>query len=526
MARPVIYGVNKWPWFPDPKNFNEVLAHKAEVLHRMKIEVRPGTVVSYGDSIHSGQRYMHFPPPGDEWQQLVVCAGVRSGKTISASAEIIVDMGRPGFRTWVVAPNYSLTDRMFDYIWDQIVVQEIFGPNSVARKNKTSSLRYIEMKWGAFVLGKTAESPDSLLGEKLDGVVIDEAARVAREIWDRYLQERLIDRKGWAMFISTPMGLNHFSEFYERGYIQEMREAGWRSLRFRTYDNPFIDREWLEAKRLEYSDLDWRQEIEAEFVAYSGLIWPDFRPAIYPDGHLYNSNSLRIEPSWTHYRSIDIGTRHPSACCWWGVNEANWPHMYREYWDTASSHEEHAEIMQTMTLYPVARSVMSPDAWRKVKLQNEVKGAFKCPADVYRSKGIYAYPANDGWSFGRDRVTAYLRATLQDAPRHPGLLISADCHTIIKHLQNYTWEQAKSFREVDPAEKPKKYKDDLLDAFRYGCASSLLYLPPELEGAESYDAQLLRRYGLHKTQYAKTKMREHEAALNGDPFDPGFGSYR
>ena len=55
-----------------------------------------------------------------------------------------------------------------------------------------------------------AESPDALRGIYLDGCILDEYAQCDPSIWGQIIRPALSDRKGWAIFIGTPKGQNHF----------------------------------------------------------------------------------------------------------------------------------------------------------------------------------------------------------------------------------------------------------------------------------------------------------------------------
>ena len=60
-----------------------------------------------------------------------------------------------------------------------------------------------------------ADNPDSLRGIYLDGVVFDEYAQMRPRVWSEVVRPALADRKGWAIFIGTPMGKNHFYDLYQ-----------------------------------------------------------------------------------------------------------------------------------------------------------------------------------------------------------------------------------------------------------------------------------------------------------------------
>ena len=90
-----------------------------------------------------------------------------------------------------------------------------------------------------------ADNPDALRGVRLDGCVIDEVAQIKPEVWNDILQPALSDRKGWAMFIGTPAGINLFSELFFRAASL----PDWYAARYTVHDTDAIDRE--EVARLE-----------------------------------------------------------------------------------------------------------------------------------------------------------------------------------------------------------------------------------------------------------------------------------
>jgi hypothetical protein len=67
---------------------------------------------------------------------------------------------------------------------------------------------------GAMIRCYGADNPDAMRGVRLDGVVMDEVAQMAPEVWDDVVQPALSDRLGWALFIGTPNGINLFSQLY------------------------------------------------------------------------------------------------------------------------------------------------------------------------------------------------------------------------------------------------------------------------------------------------------------------------
>lgn len=108
-----------------------------------------------------------------------------------------------------------------------------------------------------------ADNPDALRGVRLDGVVIDEVAQVKPEVWDEILQPALSDRKGWALFIGTPGGINLFSELYNKG----LREVGWKSSRYTVYDTDTLEVGEIERLRRDMSEAAFAREYLCDFSA-------------------------------------------------------------------------------------------------------------------------------------------------------------------------------------------------------------------------------------------------------------------
>lgn len=122
--------------------------------------------------------------------------------------------------------------------------------------------------------------PVSLLGEGLDWVVVDEAARLRPDIWDSYLSQRLLDKKGWALFISTPKGRGFFYDLYRDG---QGRDSAFESWSRPSITNPFLSKESVGAERLRLPARVFSQEYGAEFIEGSGAVFrltPWFRDAI------------------------------------------------------------------------------------------------------------------------------------------------------------------------------------------------------------------------------------------------------
>lgn len=195
----------------------------------------------------------------------VVAAGRRFGKSWLGCA-MCFDVALHGGRAWWVAPSYPMSNVGWRGL-AQIRAQ-LPGVGIDLRRGERS----FAFPGGGEVRVKSADNPDSLRGEGLDFAVLDECAYMKREAWTEALRPALSDRKGGALFISTPRGLNWFRDLWLLGQLPEQDE--WRSWSFKTVDNPFIDPAEIAAARAILPSRVFRQEYEADFMEDApGALW-------------------------------------------------------------------------------------------------------------------------------------------------------------------------------------------------------------------------------------------------------------
>jgi hypothetical protein len=171
---------------------------------------------------------------------------------------------------WVCAPTYDLADKVFR----EIVLIATRHLRHRITSLKESERRIVLQNLGGSVSeirGKSADNPVSLLGEGLDWVIIDEAARLKPTIWQSHLSQRLLDRRGWALVISTPKGKGYFYDLYRAG--QRGEDPDIRSWNYPSRTNPMLDQNLIEAERARLPERVFRQEYEGEFVEGAGQVF-------------------------------------------------------------------------------------------------------------------------------------------------------------------------------------------------------------------------------------------------------------
>jgi hypothetical protein len=174
---------------------------------------------------------------------------------------------------WIVSPKYAQTTIM----WRMI---KKYLPKNYVKDIKEGEL-VIELLNGSTIWAKSADNPDALVGEGLDLLIMDEAARVKPDAWEIALQPALSDRKGSAIFISTPKGKNWFYNLYLMG-TNESQYPEYKSFNYPSDCNTTIDgfAEEIERRRETTPELIFRQEYMAEFIEGGGEVFQDVRDVL------------------------------------------------------------------------------------------------------------------------------------------------------------------------------------------------------------------------------------------------------
>ena len=268
------------------------------------------------DALFAQLRYA--PHPGQELVhesrarfRVLVC-GARWGKSVAASMEVVAAALEPYPQSlgWCVAPTAELTKFTFERA--RIALLE-HVPHRVL-EDDTRSQRLIVKNLGGGkceIRAKSTDNATSLLGESVDWIVLDEASKVRDGIWESYLSPRLVDRKGWALILSTPRSVDDWLfAAWLRG--QKGRDAEYESWRFPSTANPHLDPGVIDSERRRLPAEVFGREFLAQFEGEAGLAcdscggpgWDqpgvlstldlDSEPRCLECGHLVDVNSKSI----------------------------------------------------------------------------------------------------------------------------------------------------------------------------------------------------------------------------------------
>ena len=223
---------------------------------------------------HPGQLEIHLDPH----PRRVVACGVRWGKTVCAAQEGLAAAMAPAERSmgWVAAPTYDLANKVFREV--VLAAQRHLHHRIIKLSESNGVLVLRNMAGGTSeIRAKSADNPVSLLGEGLDWLIVDEASRLKPDIWQSHLSQRLIDKKGWALLISTPKGKGYFFDLYRRG--QKDRDPAYRSWNNPSWTNPHLDEALIEDQRRQVPERVFLQEYGAQFIEGSGAVFRYVREA-------------------------------------------------------------------------------------------------------------------------------------------------------------------------------------------------------------------------------------------------------
>ena len=164
-----------------------------------------------------------------------------------------------------LAPTYGSAKRI---AWDMVKIftEKIPGVSYHEGELRCEFPRPQGDKVRIMLLG--AENPGSLRGIYLDGAILDEFSEMDPVAWTQVIRPALSDRFGWAHFIGTPKGANHFRDIYISAK-KFMKEDGsqWFASLFKASQTKIVAQNELEEARKTMGQDEFDQEFECSFSA-------------------------------------------------------------------------------------------------------------------------------------------------------------------------------------------------------------------------------------------------------------------
>lgn len=355
---------------------------------------------------HAAQEEMLF----DRTRNQVAAFGRRAGKSQTGGNKLIPEYFRAlveadllkakGLRReyWIVGPTYSDSEKEFRVLYSGLERLGVPFDRPGTYNNPESGQMRVSALGGLFIVhAKSAQYPQTLVGEGLSGVVFSEAAKLKPSVWIKYIRPTLADFGGWTYFGSTPEGRNWFYDLWETG--QDPSRSDWRSWRAPAWVNPFVYPDGVDLRVLEsakqarrngtfnqwlyrvelvpnsrglpasplgidpevwslfrdQSTEMFNQEIEALFNEFSGRVFKDFDEEIHV-------NDVGFRPDWQTYACADYGFTNPFVWLLVQIDPHNERiHIVDEYYETGRTTGEAVEEIHARGLRPATLREFFPD---------------------------------------------------------------------------------------------------------------------------------------------------------------------
>lgn len=233
-----------------------------------------------------------------------------------------------------------------------------------------------------------------------------------------------------------------------------------------------------------------RSRLFGEWEESSGLVYDDW------NRQYHIIDPIPIEKGWTKYRSIDHGTRNPTACIYAAVTPNNDIILYDEYYTINNAISQNVKGIveksgnklkkidnifnnQAGFYHDVFEEVMSGTQFYKTLFDPR---SFKTPdpvmgmtiSQVYKNCGLNIMPASGKNTFESvPIVKEYFRIDFsrehiitkqKGAPR---IYVFSTLNNFIREIEGYVNEEFVRKNNENPTERPRGKDDHLMDALRY-----------------------------------------------------------
>jgi phage terminase large subunit len=372
----------------------------------------------------------------DKHRFKVVIAGRRFGKTTLAIRELCYHAKEPGVDVWMIGPTYRSIKMV---AWKQL-------------KRKLLDLRWVEkineselsisLKNNSTISLKGSDNPDSLRGAKLSFCAIDEIADCDPNLFAEIIRPALADCQGGALIIGTPKGKNNHS--YELFCMADEYPESWASFQYTTAQGGFVSELELEAARREMDTRTYRQEFEATWETFEGVIAYNF-------SREHNIKTLANPDIKTLHIGMDFNTSPVTAAIY--VQQGKEMYQIDEvHMLNSNTTEMAAEISRR---YPTSKIICYPDS---AGAQRKTSANGATDFTILRNAG-FEVKALHSHNLVRDRINSYnARLCSSDGVRH--LFIDPKCKYTIESLEKYCYKEGTQI--------PDKGKwDHMFDAASY-----------------------------------------------------------
>jgi len=233
----------------------------------------------------------------DESKRLVACMGRQSGKTTTIALKAIkFAVANKAVTILITSPSLRQSMIMFNRIINIISTSQL--RLRVTRATRTT----IQFDNKSEIIALPA-SENMLRGYTAHMIICDEAAFMPEELITNIIFPMISSTQGYAIFLSTPWGRNHF-------FYRAFMNPDYSVHRVRSRENPLITPEFLEEMRHNMTEEAFQMEYEAQFVEAANSFFQQdlIRQCIVNDQPIELIETLEDDiPLGNYYAGVDFG---------------------------------------------------------------------------------------------------------------------------------------------------------------------------------------------------------------------------
>lgn len=343
-------------------------------------------------------------------------AGRRFGKSYLAINEIAKFARYPDKHIMYIAPSYRQARQI---IWNDLK-DRMISNRWLATKNENDLS--IKLKNNSIIQLRGAENYDALRGVGLDFVIFDEMASINKDAWTKVIRPALADRKGHAFFTGTPAGIgNYFYELYSNAKV----DKDWASWSFTTIEGGNVEPEELEAARRELDSRTFRQEFEASFETFDGIIY-------YNWDRSKHITEFRLPTPPILHIGMDFNVGIQAACVFVAHGDGLWAIDEIKLYNS-NTHEMCQEIKNK---YPRSRVIVYPDP---ASSQRRTSAMGRTDLSILQNEGFTVKVRRASIPV-RDRINS-VNSLLMNDMNKARLLVDPKCKMLIKGLERMSYKE-------------------------------------------------------------------------------------
>lgn len=338
----------------------------------------------------------------------------------------------PGHTYWFISPTYDQAKVQYR----RLVSMLFKSPEIMIKKNQTElRLKFINMSEICF---KSGEAFDHLRGQPgLNGVVIDEVRDQHKDLWPMIIRPMLTTTQGWASFVGTPNGYDHFFDIFE--FAKQDKE--WETFQLPSTANPLFTKEEHDAAQKDMSQAQFDQEILAQFRdIHRGRVCSNFG-----EHNIVETNPFAVRgEEWSRFLPIVVGMDFNVTPMCWHLGQYRAGQIYwgdRLWLEDSNTLEASEELVARVMGSGNGNLILCGDATGKAR---KTSSAGKTDYDILhetlrRHKIKYEDITPEENPFVKDRVNTW-NARLKSASGEISIFISRKCKELIRDNQRLTWK--------------------------------------------------------------------------------------